>query len=312
MITKNVQPPKTNMSLSSFFAKEDILILDQPMSRDDSIRTLLEHISRVNQIPAAEEHYQAVIERENVSSTVVSDGIALPHARLADITKPHIGVATSKQGIDFSDDSKAVHLIMMVLIPRSQPGLYLQLLSAMGTVLSDKQSAARLAEMQSSEEIMRFFERDGLTLPDYVCAADIMHKHFITLCDNDSLQSAIDCFIGKELNEIPVVDKDGDMIGVVSATALLQICLPEYLTWMHDLSPIINFEPFTNVLRNEKNTWLSDILINDFPAVQVDEPAISVASTLLKQQASKCYVLSDKNLKGIINLPSFLNKIFRE
>jgi hypothetical protein len=81
---------------------------------------------------------------------------------------------------------------------------------------------------------------------------------------------------------------------------------------MNDLSPIINFEPFTNVLLNEQSTWLSDIMVEDYPAVQLQEPAISVAATLLKQRAATCYVLDDKRLKGAINLPNFLNKIFRE
>ena len=127
-------------------------------------------------------------------------------------------------------------MIIMVLIPTTQPGLYLQILRTMGTLLNDNATVAHLAGMQNAEEIMRWFQRDGLTLPDYVCAADIMHKNLITLRDNDSLQTAIDCFINKGLDEIPVVDKDGDMIGVVSASSLLQVCLPEYLTWMNDLS----------------------------------------------------------------------------
>jgi len=312
MIKLNGLPSKSDLSLSSFFSKKDILILDGQITRDQGIRTLLEHLSTANRLSETDAHYQAVLDRENSSSTVVGDGIALPHARLADIEEPYIGVAISRDGIEFTEDSGLVHLMMLVLIPSSQPGLYLQLLRALGTILRDKQTASKLAEMQSTEEIMRFFERDGLKLPDYVCAADIMRKDFITLRDNNSLRTAIDCFISKEMSEIAVVDKDGDMVGVVSATALLQICLPQYLTWMSDLSPIINFEPFTNVLRNEQNTWLSEILIEDFPSVQVDEPAISVASEMLKRHVSICYVLDEKNLKGIINLPSFLNKIFRE
>ncbi len=312
MIKQNGPSSTGDLSLSSFFSKKDILILDRPVSRDQGIRALLDHLSAANNLSDTEAHYQAVIDRENSSCTVVGDGIALPHARLADIDMPYIGVATSPAGIEFTEDSSPVQLMMMVLIPSSQPGLYLQLLRALGTILKDKQTASKLAEMQSIEEIMRFFERDGLKLPDYVCAADIMRKDFDSLRDNNSLRTAIDCFISKDMSEIAVVDKDGDMVGIVSATALLQICLPEYLTWMSDLSPIINFEPFTNVLRNEQNTWLSEILLEEFPSVQVDEPAISVASEMLKRRASICYVLDEKNLKGVINLPSFLSKIFRE
>ncbi|MFA7173014.1 MAG: PTS sugar transporter subunit IIA [Kiritimatiellia bacterium] len=312
MIKVNVEPPKSDLSLSSFFTKKDILILGGRMSRNEAIRALLEHLSQANDLSDLELHYQAIIERENNGSTVVGDGIALPHARLSNLDKSYVGVATSQEGIEFVEGGERIHLMMMILIPSSQPGLYLQMLRALATILSIPQTASKLAEMQSVDEIMRFFERNGLRLPDYVCAADIMRRDFIALRENNSLHAAIDCFISKDSSEIAVVDKDGDMIGVVSATALLQICLPEYLTWMSDLSPIINFEPFTNVLHNEEQAYLADILIEDFPSVQVDAPAISVASEMLKRKVSSCYVLDDKNLKGIITLPSFLSKIFRE
>jgi nitrogen PTS system EIIA component len=312
MKTVSDHSAKNGMSLFAFFNRRDILVLPDDLGRDDALRLLIEHLHGAESIARCGDHLAAIIARENIESTVVGDGVALPHARLDDIDRPYVGIATSGAGIDFGNAEGRVHLMMMALIPASQPGLYLQILHALAAVLSDKQAAAKLSVMQSADEIMRFFERDGLALPDYVCAADIMHKNLITLRDNDSLQTAIDCFISKELNEIPVVDKDGDMIGVVSAGTLLHVCLPEYLTWMNDLSPIINFEPFTNVLRNEKQTWLADILREDYPSVQINEPAISVAATLLKQNAANCYVLDGKKLKGAITLPNFLNKIFRE
>ncbi len=304
--------PKNSVSLFAYFNKRDILVLKGSVERDEALRLLIEHLHAAESIAHCEEHLAAIIARERVESTVVGDGVALPHARLDDIDRPCVGVAISDTGIDFGGEAGRVHLMMMVLIPASKPGLYLQILHALAAVLSDKQAAAKLSGMQSADDIMRFFERDGLALPDYVCAADIMHRNLITLRENDSLQTAIDCFISKELNEIPVVDKDGDMVGVVSAGTLLHVCLPEYLTWMNDLSPIINFEPFTDVLRNEKQTWLADILLEDYPSVQINEPAISVAATLLKQNAANCYVLDGKKLKGAITLPNFLNKIFRE
>jgi nitrogen PTS system EIIA component len=305
-------PSHNGASLTTFFNVNNILVLQNKVTRNQAIQTVLTQLSHAENIADLDRYIQAVIERENSGSTAIGNGVALPHARFSNISRPYIGIATSADGIDFGNENTPVHLIMAMLIPTSQPGLYLQILRAMGTVLNDPDTIIKLSQMKSANEIMRFFQRDGLTLPEYVCAADIMHKNLITLRDNDSLQCAVDCFINKELDEIPVVDKDGDMVGIVSADALLQVCLPEYLTWMNDLSPIINFEPFTNVLRNEQNTWLSDILIENFPSVQLDEPAISVAATLLKRKAATCYVLDKKRLKGAISLPNFLNKIFRE
>lgn len=309
---KSEPSPKPILSLTSFFSVDDILIQQEEVSRNHLIRLLLTRVANVHGIMAVDAYYNAIIERENANDTVVSNGIAIPHARLDLLEKPYVGVATSAKGIQFIEGHPPVHLILLVLIPRDQPGLYLQILRALATILRDHGAARSVSQMKTPEEVMRFFERGGMVLPDYVCAADIMNDEFISLQSNDSLKTAIDCFIANQINEIPVLDRDGEMVGVVRAGALLKVCLPEYLLWMSDLSPIVNFEPFTTILRNEQNTWLSDILFDEFAAVHMNAPAVSVAGEMTRHNASRCYVLDGKKLMGVINLPRFLSKVFRE
>jgi mannitol/fructose-specific phosphotransferase system IIA component (Ntr-type) len=280
--------------------------------RNELIRHLLTHITNGRGFIGVEDFYESIIERENANDTIVANGIAIPHARLDHLTRPYVGIATSKNGIVFSDEEPPVHLIVLVLIPRDQPGLYLQILRAMANILRDRDAARAISQLKTPVEVMRFFERGGMVLPDYVCAADIMSDEFITLHNTDNLKTAIDCFIANQINEIAVLDRDGDMVGTVRAGALLKVCLPDYLLWMSDLSPIVNFEPFTTILRTEQSTWLCDILLRDFAAVQMHSPAVSVAGEMTRHNASRCYVLDGKKLMGIINLPRFLNKVFRE
>jgi len=309
---KKEAPAKNGLALTSFFSADDILIHQEDISRNQLIRVLLKHLADRHDLTGIDGYYDAIIERENANDTVIANGIAIPHARLDALERPYVSVATSAKGITFIEDKPPVHLILLVLIPRDQPGLYLQILRSLASVLRDRTAAKTVANLKSAEEVMHFFERGGVVLPEYVCAADLMSKELIPLRNNDNLKTAIDCFIRENLSEIPVVDRDGEMVGVVCAGTLLKVCLPEYLLWMTDLSPIINFEPFVNVLRNEQNTWLSDILLDDFASVQMKDPAVSVAGEMTRRNASICYVLDGKKLMGVIDLPIFLNKIFRE
>ncbi len=304
--------PKDALTLSSFFSAADILIEQDAIDRDGLIRKMLECLAAHHNLADTESYFQAILERESSNDTVLSRGIALPHARIDNLDKPFVAVATSRQGVAFDGNKPPVHLILLVLIPSNQPGLYLQIIRSMASILRDPDTSKKLAELSSPEDVMRFFERGGLVLPDYVCAADIMDSAFDALRNNDNLQSAIDSFIAKDLSEMPVLDNDGDMVGVVSVNSLLKVCLPEYLLWMSDLSPIINFEPFTDVLRKEQSSSLADILVKDFPSVQMSAPAISVAGEFAHRDCSVCYVLNDKKLVGMIGPPLFLKKIFRE
>lgn len=305
-------PSNSTLALTSFFSADDIAIHLDDVSRNHAIRHLMVHLANSHGLKDVDACYNAVIERENANDTVVANGIAIPHARLDNLHRPYVGVATSKKGITFAEDKEPVHLILLVLIPRDQPGLYLQILRAMGTILRDRKAAYAIAQLNSTDEVMRFFERGGMVLPEYVCAADIMCDTIVKLRDNENLQAAIDLFIKENLTEIPVVDRNNHLVGVVCASALLKVCLPEYLLWMNDLSAICNFEPFIRVMQSEHETCLTEILLHDYPAVQMCAPAITVAAELARRDTTKCYVLNDKKLAGIIDLPLFLDKIFRE
>ncbi|MCL1921318.1 MAG: PTS sugar transporter subunit IIA [Kiritimatiellaeota bacterium] len=311
-MSKAAAQQRESRALTSFFGAEDIMVQQEGFQRNALLRNLLEHLADNHGLRNVDAYYNAVVRRENAMGTVLASGIAIPHARLEGLSQPYVAIATSEGGIAFEEGAPLTHLVFVVLIPRDQPGFYLQILRALSSIMRNKDAARTVSRLKTAGEVMRFFGRGDMVLPGYVCAADIMCDAPTVLRDSDSLKTAIDCFISKDLSEVPVVDGDGDMVGVVSARALMRVCLPEYLLWMDDLSAMVNFEPFAGVLRNEQNTWLSDILSGEYPAVQVGAPAISVAAELARRDASRCYVLNGGKLAGIIDLPVFLNKIFRE
>lgn len=305
---------KTDLRLTAFFGVGDIFPHCGEMSRDEIVRRLVEDIYRSGRVPPTgiEETVSSVLAREKDGSTVIMDGLALPHARVEGLAEPRIAVATSERGVVWPGEDSPVHLVFLLLIPRDKPALYLQILRALTSSLKDDATLRTVAAMTNAGDIHRFFESGKAYLPRYITAADIMSRDFLTLKDTDTLQTCVDTFIGHQVGEVAVLDRDGDLKGVVRAGELLRVCLPEYLLWMNDLTPIANFEPFAQVLENERKTWLSEILVKDFPVVSPDTPAVQVAGEMTRYRSSKCYVREGGKLVGIVRLPKFLNKIFRE
>jgi CBS domain-containing protein len=81
---------------------------------------------------------------------------------------------------------------------------------------------------------------------------------------------------------------------------------------MDDLSPIIDFQPFANVLRNESSTWLTEIMSREYAVVSEDTPAMQVAKEITKVGAREAYVVRDKRLVGVVTLQRFLDKVLRD
>lgn len=297
---------------AALFTKDQIVCSARSVDRDSVLKELLTMLAYQRGIGNVDHAFNAVVERESEMSTVVAPGIAMPHARLDTVEELVIGVATSESGIQYDDSSDPVHLVIMILAPKTNPGLYLQAVSSLAKICNEPDAAAKVSAMKSPDEVWRFFDRGGLVLPEHVCAGDIMIPCTAKLGENDTLESAITMFVRHNLVDLPVVDKEGDFVGVVTAHELLRVCLPDYILWMDDLSPILNFEPFAEILRNESNTWLAEIMTTEYATVPLDAPAVQVAKEITRHHVEHAYVLNGKKLAGSVSLQGFLSKVLRE
>ena len=300
-------------NFAALFSAKEVLCRTPLVERDPVIQELLRLLAYYRGIGNVDEALQAVLAREEEMSTLVAPGIAMPHARLASVTNLAVAVATSPQGIRFREgDEGRVRLVILILTPKDQPGAYLQAVSSLTKILKDPSVVPAVVGLKTAEEVWRFFDRGGLILPDHVCAGDIMNRDVVTLQETDTLQHAIDMLVHHRMIDMAVVDKSGDLVGVVSAYELLRVCLPDYILWMEDLSPIINFEPFAEILRNEGKTWLAEIMSFDYATVAEDAPAVQVAKEITKHGARAVYVMRGEQLVGVITLQDFMNKVLRE
>ena len=282
------------------------------MSRDEVIRTLIAGVINRNKLPGCDGLADEVLAREQVSSTVLMDGLAVPHARVEGLDRPYAAIATSERGIKWSEESSKVHIVFLILTPREDPALYLKVVHVLGTMLSDREQFNLVAAMSNAGEIYRFFESGEVYLPRYLTAADIMKREYKALHIDDTLQICINALISEHTSELPVIDSAGRLMGVARADNLLRACMPEHFLWMDDISEILDFEPFVQVLDDESTTPLTTILDEKYPTVSPDSPAVQVACEMMRNKSSKCYVCEGDRLVGVVKLTEFLNKIFRE
>lgn len=259
---------------------------------------------------------RAIREREALAPTVIAPGVAMPHARLADLDRTLVAVATSVEGIKLSPDGEPARLVILVLTPSTAPAAYLSVVASISRLLrqpSFTEEVVAAGTATSVEALFRGAHRDP-SLPPYVCAADMMGPPLATLRETDSVKDAIDLILRTGYTDIPVVDKEGDLVGVATAQAILGICLPDYLLWMEDLSRYSNFEPFGMLLGKESSTWLADITDDEtYAVVTADRPAIAVAEAMARRKTNICFVTDGTNkLVGAVTLKRFLHNVFRD
>jgi mannitol/fructose-specific phosphotransferase system IIA component (Ntr-type) len=302
-----------SIQFSSLFDQSHVICQTESTDRDKLLMEMLKLLAYEHGIGNVKDAYKGLIERENTVPSFLGPGLAIPHIRIEAIDRIMVGVITSKTGIIYPNKPESpVKLMILVLVPKDSPGAYLQALSSLSKICQDQETANIVSNMSTAKEIWKFFDQGKMVLPDHVLASDIMDPVDIKLHENDTLEKAIDLFVKHKLTDLAVVDNENELIGVVNTYELLKVCLPDYILWMDDLSPILNFEPFAEILRKESSTWLVDIMTDEYAIVAKDAPAIQIAKEITRHRTDHAYVVEDKKLIGVVSLTSFLNKILRE
>lgn len=114
-------------------------------SKEDSIEKLTNLMVKTGCIKDKDGYKKLIIEREELSSTGIGHGIAIPHGKGKSVYKPSVIVAVSKEGIDFdSIDGEKVHLIFMIAVPDNSDNMHLEILSRLSTILMNEEFRERL------------------------------------------------------------------------------------------------------------------------------------------------------------------------
>ncbi len=298
---------------SSLFSPTRVLCQLDIADREDVIMKMLKMLAMECGIGNVQTAFDAIMDNESMMPSVMTPGLAVPHARLEAIDDIVVGVATSKKGFKYAESlADPIHVVTLILSPKISPGAHLQALSSLSKIFSEPDAVNTVSSLETSKEVWKFYHSGGVVLPDYLQAGDVMGPVNVKLHEDDTLANAIDLFVKHGRIDLPVVDNSDELVGVVTTYELLKVCLPDYILWMDDLTPILNFEPFAEVLRNESRTWLADIMTSDYATCEVNKPAIQIAKEMTRWRVDHAYILDGRKLVGIVSLEQFLRQILRE
>jgi len=109
----------------------------------------------------------ALVEREELGSTSVGEGFAIPHCKTQGLAQIAIALARFTEGIDFGGPGQdPVRFVFVVLSPPDQPAAHLQVLSQIARVLKRRELRSELLSAADASEVVRAIcrvaEEEGL------------------------------------------------------------------------------------------------------------------------------------------------------
>jgi PTS system nitrogen regulatory IIA component len=135
------------------FLSQNAVIIDVRAS--DKVRLLKDLSARAAPEVALEPALVSaeILKREELGSTGLGSGVAIPHARIPGLSKPYGVLARLKRALDFAAiDGEPVDLVFLLLLPSSSGGEQLNALAAVARQIRKPTIAAMLRKARNGSE----------------------------------------------------------------------------------------------------------------------------------------------------------------
>jgi PTS system nitrogen regulatory IIA component len=142
------------MKISDFLSK-DLIIAD--LRETEKYKVLEELVEFVAQKIAgidAGELLKVLLDREQMGSTGIGDGIAIPHGKLKDLKQIIAVFGKSSRGVAFDAmDGRPVYLLFLLIAPENSAGVHLKALARLSRLLKRNGFRQKLMNLSDAEQL---------------------------------------------------------------------------------------------------------------------------------------------------------------
>lgn len=140
------------MNISDMLIRDTIELKLKAMSKSEAIDELSLLLEKNDNLTDLAKYREDIWERENLISTEVGSGIAIPHAKSEAVSKPGIAFGRSLEG--FVYDNERCNLFFMIAAGEKASNEHLQTLSRLSTFLMDEVFRAKLILASTPEDVL--------------------------------------------------------------------------------------------------------------------------------------------------------------
>jgi mannitol/fructose-specific phosphotransferase system IIA component (Ntr-type) len=150
------------MRMSDFVVRDAIVPELTGTTKEGVIRELVESLRSAGFFKGQdpEDIVRAILKREQIASTGIGRGVAIPHAKHNSADRLIGTVALSTQGVKFESlDGEPVHIFVLLISPQDRPGDHLRALENISRSLRDDAFVRLLRQATTRERIWNILEQ---------------------------------------------------------------------------------------------------------------------------------------------------------
>lgn len=152
------------MRMSDFVVREAIIVDLAGTTKEAVIREMVESLRAAGYFKGGEPEdiVKAILKREQLGSTGIGRGVAIPHTKHNSVDRLVGSVAISKTGVAFdSVDGEPVHVLVLLVSPQDRPGDHLRALENVARSMRDDGLVKALKQATSREKVWELLNEAG-------------------------------------------------------------------------------------------------------------------------------------------------------
>ena len=149
------------MKFADFVIVDSIRAYLQADTKESVVREMADALLDAGKISAGEldSIVKAIMKREELGSTGIGRGVAVPHTKHPSVDRLVGTVAVSREGVDFESlDGEKVQLFFLLISPPDRPGDHLRALENISRQLRDDMFCRYLKQAKTREDIQHLLE----------------------------------------------------------------------------------------------------------------------------------------------------------
>lgn len=149
------------MAIVDLISSDVIKVPVKSVTKTEIIRELVDVLDKAGKIKDKDSVYNAVIARENMGSTGLEKGIAVPHAKTDKVKSLTLAIGIAPEGVDFDSlDGEPSKLFFLLLAQPDQSGPHIEALAEIARITRSASFCRLLLASESADEVVELFTED--------------------------------------------------------------------------------------------------------------------------------------------------------
>lgn len=149
------------MRILDFLSEKNIVVDLKGKNKREVIEELVDVLVKSGQVADKKKMVQILMEREDLGSTGIGQGIAIPHGKSDSAKELSAAFGLSRTGIPFEAlDGEPVFIFFLLVAPEGTAGAHLKALARISGLLKDKYFRKKLMTATSMAEVIEIIQEE--------------------------------------------------------------------------------------------------------------------------------------------------------